>query len=272
MTPRASAGALGAIVAARRRAVEVRRRERPRSLIERAIGRRAQGAAFRAAIEGPGIRVIAECKRRSPSKGILREIYDPVELAVAYVAGGACAISVLTEPAFFDGALDHLRAVRETVDVPLLRKDFLVDEYQLTESVEAGADAVLLIVAALDDGELAALVAAAKAMGLAALVEVHEAAELDRALACGAEIVGLNSRNLSTLRVDGGAAAALIASVPVSCTAVAESGLRTARDLATLSAAGCRAFLVGEHLVMQADAGAALRAMISEATRLWAGR
>ena len=153
--------------------------------------------------------MIAECKRRSPSRGVLRADYDPAAIARHYAAAGAAAISVLTEPTFFDGALDHLRAVRAAVSTPILRKDFFVDEYQILEAHAAGADAILLIVAALDDATLARLHAAAEARGLAALVEVHTAEELARAQQAGARLIGVNSRNLKTLTVSLDTAIAL---------------------------------------------------------------
>ena len=146
--------------------------------------------------------VIAECKRRSPSRGVLRADYDPVAIARGYAEAGAAAISVLTEPTFFDGSLDHLRAVRAAVAVPVLRKDFIVSEYQILEAKAAGADAVLLIVAALDPVELRALAGCAAGLGLDALVEVHDAGELRAAIDAGARIVGVNNRNLRTLEVD----------------------------------------------------------------------
>ncbi len=151
--------------------------------------------------DSPAPRIIAECKRRSPSKGILRKDYDPAAHASAYARAGAAAISVLTEPTFFDGSLEHLEQVRAVVTVPLLRKDFIVSEYQLLEAVASGADAVLLIVGALSDGELRQLAVTAANLGLAALIEVHDRSELDRALDADADIVGVNSRNLRTLTV-----------------------------------------------------------------------
>ncbi len=169
---------------------------------------------FRAALAAPGLRVIAECKRRSPSRGVLRAEYDPVAIARRYVDAGAAAISVLTEPTFFDGALAHLEAVRAAVDVPLLRKDFVVDQYQLLEARASGADAVLLIVAALDDAALGQLSRDARALGLDVLVEVHDDAELDRATAAGADLIGVNNRNLRTLAVDVDASFRLAARMP----------------------------------------------------------
>jgi indole-3-glycerol phosphate synthase len=204
------------------------------------------------------VRVIAECKRRSPSRGILRDPYDPAAIARRYADAGATAISVLTEPAFFDGTLDHLRAVRAAVPTPILRKDFIVDEFQIVEAHAAGADAILLIVAALDDAALRRLHAAAESRGLAALVEVHTAEELARAEQAGARLVGVNSRNLKTLAVSLDTALALGAALGPGVVGVAESGIRTRADIDALTAAGYHAFLVGERFMTQPDPGAAL--------------
>ena len=191
---------LAAVVAAAKRSAEERARaDGARGLERVAASREPRGAAFRAALAAPGIRIIAECKRRSPSRGVLRRAYDPVAISRAYAAAGAAAVSVLTEPTFFDGALDHLCAARDAVTVPLLRKDFIVVEPQIVESRAAGADAVLLIVAALDDRMLARLLAFARELELEALVEVHDRGELRRAVDAGATVVGVNSRNLKTL-------------------------------------------------------------------------
>jgi indole-3-glycerol phosphate synthase len=257
---------LQAVVAAARRSADERERLVPLAALERAAGERAPaGAAFRASLGAAGIRIIAECKRRSPSKGVLRAAYDPAAIARGYEAAGAAAISVLTEPTFFDGTLDHLRAVRQAVATPLLRKDFVVTDYQIVEAAVAGADAVLLIVAALDDEALARLHARAASVGLAALVEVHDREELDRALAVGASIVGVNSRNLRTLEVRQATLDELGPSIPASVTAVAESGLRTAEDLRRLRAARYDAFLIGERFMTLAHPGDGLAGLIGEA-------
>lgn len=254
---------LAAIVAAARRIVEVRREREPESALERrAASRQPDGPGFARALRHTAApRVIAECKHRSPSKGILRELYDPGAHARAYAQAGAAAISVLTEPTFFDGALEHLEAVRAAVRVPLLRKDFIVTRYQILEAVAAGADAVLLIVGALTDGELRALLRDAASAGVAALVEVHDEEELRRALQAGATIVGVNSRNLRTLGVEPRVHLDLIAAIPRDLTTVAESGLREPGDLQRLEQAGYSAFLVGERLIAQPDPGAALAAL-----------
>lgn len=243
-------GVLGAIVAAALRRVEVASADDPPGVLERrAFTRSPRGRLFRERLTGPGWNVIAECKRRSPSGGILAHGYDPVRIARAYEAEGAAAISVLTEPAFFDGSLEHLAAVREAVGVPLLRKDFIVDRYQVLEARAAGADAVLLIVAALDDRALVGLLRDADALGLAALVEAHDAGEVARAVDAGAGIIGVNNRDLRSLEVHVDRAAALADGIPGDVVAVAESGLRTGAQLAALRAAGFDAFLVGETLM-----------------------
>ena len=256
-----SAGLLDTIVAATRRAVEVREEQRPLATLTRHLQRRAGGAAFAAALRSPSPfpRIIAECKRRSPSKGILRQDYDAATHARSYAGAGAAAISVLTEPTFFDGAPAHLAAVRAAVDIPLLRKDFIVSDYQLVEAVDLGADAALLIVSALTDVALRALLQTCASLGLAALVEVHDQDEAKRALAAGATIVGVNCRNLRTLSVDPSVHEAVVRDLPAETIAVAESGLRTRADLERLAAAGYHAFLVGERLIAQPDPGAALR-------------
>jgi indole-3-glycerol phosphate synthase len=254
---------LATIVAATTRAVVVRSREMPIDVLEKRARderRQPRGAAFERALrESAAPRVIAECKRRSPSRGILRADYDPAAHARAYEGAGAAAISVLTEPTFFDGALEHLRDVRAAVQVPVLRKDFIVSQYQLAEAVVNGADAVLLIVSALDDQHLRELLERAHALGLACLVEVHGSAEITRAVEAGARMVGVNSRNLRTLTVDMQVLETAATLLPTSVTAVAESGIRSPLDLARLSAAGYRAFLVGERLMTQPDPGEALK-------------
>ena len=254
---------LATIVAAARRIVEVRRTAVPEAALEQtAAGRRPSAGRFvRALRDGQSPRVIAECKRRSPSRGILREDYRPAEHAKAYAAAGAAAISVLTEPTFFDGSLEHLHEVSVAVETPLLRKDFIVDRYQILEAVAAGADAVLLIVGALEPAELKTLIAFAAEANVAALVEVHDAAELRVAADAGATVIGVNSRNLRTLDVEGAVHDRLAALMPKGIVSVAESGLREPADLLRLERAGYDAFLVGERLIAQDDPGAALRAL-----------
>jgi indole-3-glycerol phosphate synthase len=209
----------------------------------------------------PGSSVIAEVKRRSPSKGDLADIADPAGLATAYAGGGAAAISVLTEERRFGGSIDDLRAVRAAVDVPVLRKDFIVTDYQLLEARAAGADLALLIVAALDDDQLRRLHDAARELGLTVLVEVHDEPETERALALGAELIGVNARNLKTLEVDDATFVKLAPLVPADRVLVAESGISGPADVARYAADGARAVLVGEALVKDGDPVAAVRAM-----------
>jgi indole-3-glycerol phosphate synthase len=257
---------LRAVVAAARRAADARAAVTANGPAADAFARALadavpRGEAFAASLRQPGIRVIAECKRRSPSRGVLRRDYDAAAIARSYEAAGAAAISVLTEPAFFDGSLEDLRRVRGSVSLPVLRKDFIVTRYQIDETRATGADAVLLIAAALDDPALADLLRTAAEAGLAALVEVHEDVEVERALGAGATLVGVNSRNLRTLEVDVAIFDRIAARLPAHVIAVAESGLTTADDLFRLHALRYDAFLIGERLVTQADPGAALAAL-----------
>jgi indole-3-glycerol phosphate synthase len=220
---------------------------------------------FAAALRRSGPAVIAECKRRSPSKGVLREPYDAVAIARGYAAAGAAAVSVLTNERYFGGTLDDLRAVRAAVSVPLLRKDFVVDAYQLDEARAFGADAILLIVAALDASRLRELHDAALALDLDVLTEVHDERELDRALAIGATVIGVNNRNLRTFVTDISTSERLARRVPAGTVLVAESGLRDGGDLRRLGGAGIGAFLVGEAFMTAPEPGRALGAMLAEA-------
>jgi indole-3-glycerol phosphate synthase len=264
----AAASLLETIVAATRRAVEVRAAVRPIGALAKDVRRQPDGAGFEAALRAsPSPRIIAECKRRSPSRGILRQDYRPAVHAAAYASAGAAAISVLTEPTFFDGSLDHLRGVRAAVSLPVLRKDFIVTDYQLVEAVEAGADAALLIVGALEQDELKTLVRRAGELNLAALVEVHDTGEIPRAIDAGARIVGVNSRDLRTLSVDPGVLEAAARLLPAGVVRVAESGIRERGDIDRLSGLGYDAFLVGERLITHADPGSALRDLRRESER-----
>ncbi len=265
MKPASTSDLLEAIVAATRKRVETCRAAEPHGALEaRAATRRPRGRAFHEALTRTDrVNVIAECKRRSPSRGVLRDEYDPVAIATAYERAGAAAISVLTEPAFFDGSLTHLEDARSAVACPLLRKDFVIEESQLLEAVAYGADAALLIVAALDDRDLTRLHAAAETFGLAALVEVHDADELDRATSCGARIIGVNNRNLRTLEVDVRASETLAARMPKHVVAVSESGLKSVADLETMRGLGYHAFLIGERLMTAVDPGDALAQLLS---------
>jgi len=210
----------------------------------------AKPHAFRSALRTEGINIIAEFKRRSPSKGMIREGANPSEIARAYQAGGAVAMSVLTEEDYFAGSLDDLREVKSTVDLPVLRKDFIVDEYQVYESAIAGANAILLIVAALDDELLVRLRRLAEdELQMDALVEVHTSEEMRRAAACDAKLIGVNNRDLRTFEVSLDTSLRLAREAPGDALLVSESGLNNAADLQRLYEAGYRGFLIGETLM-----------------------
>ena len=263
-TTGAGADLLATIGAATRRIVEVRAEREPLArLMARAESAARRPGIFRAALgRTDRINIIAECKRRSPSRGVLRTDYDASAIATGYSAAGAAAISVLTEPTFFDGSLEDLTRVRAAVAVPLLRKDFIVSEYQLAEARAAGADAVLLIAGALVPAELARLQTRANELGLDALVEVHNSEELAAAVDAGAVVVGVNNRNLRTLAVDLDVSEELIGRIPKGITAVSESGIKTPDDIARFRRMGYHAFLIGERFMACADPGAELRALL----------
>jgi indole-3-glycerol phosphate synthase len=210
---------------------------------------------------GP-IRVIAEVKKASPSKGVIRANFVPVDLARAYAEGGAHAISVLTDTPFFQGSLEHLTAVRSAVEVPILRKDFHLDPYQVWEARAAGADAVLLILAALGPSGLGELLGLSRELGLAALVEVHTAAELETALGCGVDLVGINNRDLKSFEVSLDTSFALLPRVPPGVILLSESGISRPQEVARLAEAGVDGILVGEGLLRHADVGRALRDLV----------
>ena len=229
------------------------------SLERRAAAHRPRGfaAALRESAKlGPA--VIAELKRASPSKGTLREDYRPVAIATGYEATGAAAISVLTDGEFFGGSLDDLERVSEAVKIPVLRKDFILDPFQILEARASGADAILLIVAAHEDGGLKKLAVEARRMGLDVLCEVHDRVELDRAVMLGFDVIGVNSRDLKTLQVSPMVHADLVRHMPANVLRVAESGIRTPQDVERLLAAGYDAFLIGEALMRQPDPSAQL--------------
>ena len=209
-----------------------------------------------------GFALIAEIKKASPSKGLIRADFVPADHARAYAAGGAACLSVLTDEPWFQGHLDYLRQARDAVDLPVLRKDFTVDLWQIPEARQHGADAMLLIIAALDDAELADFEAAATEQGMDVLVEVHDEAELDRALRLRTTLIGVNNRDLKTFDVDPTRAWHLAARVPAGYTVVSESGIVTRADLHAAAQHGIRSFLVGESLMRQADVEAATRALL----------
>ena len=257
---------LDRILVSTRDELERRNREVPLAQLQ-SQARAARGGSaererrFRDALSGPGIAVIAEFKRRSPSAGPLRESPDLGELVGAYERGGAGAISVLTEGPHFEGALEDLRAARAACDLPLLRKDFIVDSYQLYEALAAGADAVLLIVAALEQPVLAALQGEARELGLDVLVEVHDRAELQRALELGADPVGINNRDLRDFSVDVHRTLDLLDDIPAGVAVVSESGIAGVEQLIELERRGVRAVLVGETLMRAEDPEQALRTL-----------
>jgi indole-3-glycerol phosphate synthase len=243
---------------------ERRARRLPLEAVRAAAAEQPVARGLRAAVRrGPdGPRVVAEVKRRSPSRGDIRSDLDPAALAAAYAAGGASAVSVLTEPRHFAGSPDDLLAVRAAVELPVLRKDFITTAYQVWEARAWGADAVLLIVAALEGPALPDLLAEAAAAGLDALVEVHTLPEAEAAAAAGATLVGVNARDLATLEVDPGRFAAVRQALPAGTVLVAESGIRDRADVLAAAGAGADAVLVGETLVRAADPAAAVRSLL----------
>jgi len=262
---------LDEIVAARLHALEETRLAVPMDQVQQAAEARTERRDFAAAIssrvsspEEMGVRVIAELKRASPSRGMIRDEFRPRDIASSYAKGGAAALSVLTEGQYFLGSLEYLAEARNTVQIPVLRKDFILDAYQVYESVAAGADALLLIVAALPDADLQRLLALCQQLRIDALVEVHAAEELACALAAGARIIGVNNRNLKTLEVDLATSLMLREKIPAGHITVSESGIKTGRDLQRLAEAGFDAVLIGEHLVAQPDPEQALRELLAD--------
>ena len=274
---------LGRIVEARREEVARRKKIVPETVLRMAVKKAEPVRDFAAALlrrdtnrdagrdanndAGPyagteTINVIAELKKASPSAGLLRASFDPAGLARGFEQAGACALSVLTEEEFFQGALAHMRDARAATSLPVLRKDFIVEPWQVWEARAANADSFLLIVAALEREVLAELLALGRELGMEPLVEVHTAEELSVALGAGARIVGVNNRDLHTLEVRVETSLELIAAIPEECIAVSESGLRSADDLVRLHRAGFDAFLIGEHLMREADPAAALSLML----------
>lgn len=237
----------------------------PPSDVERAALAAAPALDPMPAFRAPGLAVIAEVKRRSPSKGDLAGIPDPAALAAAYADGGAAAVSVLTETRRFGGSLDDLDAVRARVAVPVLRKDFMVEEYQFLEARAHGADLVLLIVAALDDARLARFLGLARELGMTPLVETHDESEVDRALAAGAELIGVNNRDLKTLDVDLANFGRLAERIGDHAVKVAESGVLSAADARRVAGEGADVILVGEALVRHADPRTAVAEMMGTA-------
>jgi len=257
---------LAEIVAARRLRLQSAKEATPLAVLERRVAAAPPPRDFPAALKSQrsGANIIAECKKASPSEGLLRAEFNPAALARDLEAAGACALSVLTEPDSFQGSLEYLSEARAAANLPVLCKDFIFDPYQLTEARVAGADAFLLIVAILTPDLLRELIARGAELGMAALVEVHTAAEIDVALEAGANIIGVNNRDLASMQVRLDTSLELIEYIPESCVKVAESGLRTAQDIQRLRAVGFNAFLMGTTLMRAEDPGAALRDLMKE--------
>jgi indole-3-glycerol phosphate synthase len=256
---------LDRILDARRAAVDHRKRVLPETALKYGVKAASPLRDFSAALSRDGLNVIAELKPASPSRGIIRDPFDPVALAQSLAAAGAAALSVLTEPEFFGGSLKNMRDARKEIAPPVLRKDFIFDSWQVWESRANDADSFLLIVAALDDLLLRELIGMGRQLGMEPLVEVHTKAELDRALAAEARIIGVNNRDLHTLDVRIETSLELIDLIADECIAVAESGLSTNADLVRLRNAGFDAFLIGEHLMRAENPAAALANLLGTA-------
>jgi len=257
---------LDRILEARRAEVDHRKKVLPETALKYGAKAATPLRDFSAALCRDGLNVVAELKLASPSRGVLRDPFEPVELAQSLQTAGACALSVLTEGEFFRGSLKNLRDARKSIQLPVLRKDFIFDTWQVWETRANDADSFLLIVATLDDALLRDLIALGREIGMEPLVEVHTGEELDRAIAAGARILGINNRNLRTLRVDVKTSFELIGSVPDDCIAISESGLSAHGDLVRLRAAGFDAFLVGTNLMLAPDPAAALSALLGSPT------
>lgn len=265
-------GILDRIVERRSQRLEAARRETPLEALLARLETAAQQPclqrpSFAAAVNRPeGVNIIAEIKRRSPSKGVIREDFHHLAIAESYARAGAAAMSILTEEDFFGGALAYLCEVAERLPAPLLRKDFVIDDYQLYEAKLAGASAVLLITAVLDDERLAAFIELAERLQIDALVEVHTAAEMQRACAARARLIGVNNRDLTTFDVTLETSIRLAPLAPAGAILVSESGIATGADIRRLRQAGYRAFLIGEHFMRQANIEAALRQLLEDAS------
>ncbi len=254
---------LDRIVADKKQALERSKKLTPLSSLMKRTTRQPKPLDFAGALRGKRVNLIAEVKKASPSRGLLCSDYDPVALAKTYTGNGAAAISVLTEENHFQGSLKHLEAIRKAVRIPLLRKDFIFDEYQVHESAAYGADALLLIVAILEDSQLERLLTLARSLRLSCLVETHNEAELTKALLAGAEIVGINNRDLNTFKVDKNTTRRLRLLVPEETIVVSESGIHSREDIKKMRECKVDAVLVGEALVTAADIPATMKELMS---------
>ncbi|HUO34872.1 MAG TPA: indole-3-glycerol phosphate synthase TrpC [Candidatus Acidoferrum sp.] len=256
------------IVEARRESVAHRKRVLPEVALKIAVEKKAPPARdFAGALSRDGVNIIAELKKASPSLGLIREDYDPPSLAALLEGAGAAVLSVLTEEDFFRGSLSHLKEAAQVTSIPILRKDFIIDPWQVWEARAAGADAILLIVAILDDELLRELLELGRSLRMESLVEVHSHAEVERAVSAGARIIGVNNRDLRNFQVRLETSLELVESIPEDCLAVSESGIHNAGHIARLRGAGFDAFLIGERLMKQADPAGALRDLLTPAVQ-----
>jgi indole-3-glycerol phosphate synthase len=263
-TPSPTGTVLDRILEARFNEVQHRKQVVPETALKYGVKAASPLRDFSAALLKPGINVIAELKPASPSRGVIRDPFDPVALGTSLEAAGAAALSVLTEGEFFRGSLRNLRDARDKTRIPVLRKDFIFDPWQVWESRANDADSFLLIVAALRDASLIELIALGRELGMEPLVEVHTSEELARALAVGARIIGVNNRNLQTLAVRQETSFELIEQIPDDCIAISESGIQTAAELAKLRGSGYDAFLIGTSLMQAPDPAAALSSLLAK--------
>jgi len=263
-TPPYTGTVLDQILEARLLEVQHRKRVLPETALKYGVKAATPLRDFSAAIAKPGINILAELKPASPSRGVIRDPFDPVALATSFEAAGAVALSVLTEAEFFRGSLKNLRDARKSIQLPVLRKDFIFDPWQVWETRANDADSFLLIVAVLRQQQLIELIALGRELGMEPMVEVHTSEELTRAIAAGAKIIGVNNRNLRTFEVRVETSLELIDQIPEDCIAVSESGIRSAAELAKLHAAGFDAFLVGSSLMLATDPAAALSELLGK--------
>jgi indole-3-glycerol phosphate synthase len=260
-----SGSVLDRILDARRASVEHRKRVLPEAVLKMSVKKASPVRDFGAALLRDNVNVIAELKKASPSRGVIREDFNVEDLALSFEGAGAAAISVLTEEEFFQGSLKNMRDARKKVEIPVLRKDFIIDPWQVWETRATDGDSFLLIVAALRDIALGELLLLGRELGMEPLVEVHSREELDRALAAGAKIIGVNNRDLRTLEVRLETSFELIGAIPAECTAVCESGIKDASQIAALREAGFDAFLIGEHLMSQPNPADGLLSLLAAA-------